>query len=97
MNQQVLASVRDFHEPDPRLEHRLAAEADEARGDDFRGGRVDAKTELHEWLQALRLPVPATLERAGRAFVNRALDVSLARTRLGFVPITLDVGLRTLR
>ena len=45
-------------------------------------------------LAAARLPVPTTLERVARPYVNRALDTTLARTRLGFAPIPLDVGLR---
>jgi UDP-glucose 4-epimerase len=45
-------------------------------------------------LAAARLPAPAALERAARPYVNRALDTTLARTRLGFVPIELGAGLR---
>jgi nucleoside-diphosphate-sugar epimerase len=45
-------------------------------------------------LAAAHAPVPATLERAGRPWVNRALDISRARARLGFVPIELAAGLR---
>ena len=45
-------------------------------------------------LAAARAPVPSVLERAARPYVNRALDTSLARARLGFVPIELGAGLR---
>jgi nucleoside-diphosphate-sugar epimerase len=45
-------------------------------------------------LAAARAPVPAALERAARPYVNRALDTSLARARLGFLPIELAAGLR---
>jgi len=45
-------------------------------------------------LGAVRVPVPSPLARAARRCVNRALDVSRARARLGFVPIGLAAGLR---
>lgn len=45
-------------------------------------------------LASAHLHVPAVLERAGREYVNRALDTALARATLGFAPIELRAGLR---
>ena len=39
-------------------------------------------------------PVPGTIDRAQRRWVNRGLDTSLARRLLGFAPVTLRDGLR---
>jgi nucleoside-diphosphate-sugar epimerase len=47
--------------------------------------------------RAIRLvgaPVPAIVDRLGRRWVNRALDISLAEGALGFRPISLRDGLR---
>lgn len=52
-------------------------------------GRVAASV-----LAAARVSVPMVLERAARPYVNRALDISQARARLGFAPIDLGAGLR---
>lgn len=45
-------------------------------------------------LRAARLPVPATIERAGHDWVNRAVDTALARRVLDFEPVPLRQGLR---
>jgi nucleoside-diphosphate-sugar epimerase len=45
-------------------------------------------------LRLARLRVPEAIDRAGRAYINRALDISLARRVLGYEPAALEGALR---
>ncbi len=44
-------------------------------------------------LQLARLRAPNSIERASRAYVNRSLDISLARRTLGYEPMELEAAL----
>jgi nucleoside-diphosphate-sugar epimerase len=46
-------------------------------------------------MRAARLSAPRVIDRAGRAYINRSLDTSLARQLLGFDPVDLISALRS--